>query len=154
MIARNTLKIPHPYLRRHAEEWISRHLRGERDPKSLSLLLARKTDGLVIGGVSLKHEDGPFLRAELGYWLGREYRRQGYMSEAVLAVCRWGFARAHLHRIEAVVFPHNRPSMRLLRSVGFIREGRIRDAVRKNGVWHDDVLFGLLRNRPHAPLKS
>ncbi|MGA7923542.1 MAG: GNAT family N-acetyltransferase [Thermoplasmata archaeon] len=151
LIAKNTLSVPTPYRLSDADAWISRHQRGSRDPRSLSLLITRKSDGAVLGGISLRHDKSPFLRAELGYWLGREHRRQGYMSEAVEAVCRWGFAKAHLHRIEAAVFPHNPASMSLLRKAGFLKEGRLREAVRKNGTWHDDVLFGLVHPRPRPP---
>jgi RimJ/RimL family protein N-acetyltransferase len=63
-------------------------------------------------------------RAEIGYGLWNEkYRRNGYMSEALAVVLDKGFREFKFQRIEAFTAEDNIPSMRLLQSFGFHREG-------------------------------
>jgi hypothetical protein len=56
---------------------------------------------------------------------------QGYMFEALCAAIAWGWAQMDLNRIEAVVHPDNAGSIALLERLGFVLEGRLRQA----GYW-------------------
>ncbi|WP_425286314.1 GNAT family N-acetyltransferase [Candidatus Fukatsuia endosymbiont of Tuberolachnus salignus] len=47
------------------------------------------------------------LRAELGYWLGSPFWRQGYATEATLAVLHFGFTQLSLNWIYASHLIHN-----------------------------------------------
>jgi len=107
-----------------------------------------------VGGLGLKDVSGEHLRAEIGYWIGRPFRGQGYAREAVRALLRLAFGPLGLVRIEAGVFPGNAASMRVLRANGFRREGRMRQEVRKDGVGRDVVLYARLRGDPPAPSRG
>lgn len=52
-----------------------------------------------------------------------------------------------MHRIEAMVHPKNQPSIALLESVGFEREGIAREAARLSGSWQDMYRYSLLQKR-------
>ena len=50
-----------------------------------------------------------------------------------------------LHRIEAQIHPENAASLKLARGLGFVQEGRAREAGFWQGQHHDLLQFGLLR---------
>ena len=52
--------------------------------------------------------------------------------------------------MQATVFSYNQPSMQLLTSVGFQREGVYREFLQRDGQRHDMYLFGLLRHEWEA----
>ncbi|MEP6506452.1 MAG: GNAT family protein, partial [Betaproteobacteria bacterium] len=66
-----------------------------------------------------------------GYELARAAQGRGYMREALRAAYAWGFEAMSLDRIEAQVHPENTPSLALLKSLGFVEEGLLREA----GLW-------------------
>jgi ribosomal-protein-alanine N-acetyltransferase len=65
-------------------------------------------------------------RVEMGYTISRAYWGQGYATEAVQALIRFGFDQMHLVRIEAVVLPEHLASARVLQKAGMQFEGVLR----------------------------
>ena len=64
----------------------------------------------------------------------------------------WGFANLDVNRIFAYVFGWNASSARVLEKAGFIFEGRMRQAVYKDGQLTDLLVYGKLRGeKPAAP---
>ena len=84
-------------------------------------------------------------RASIGYDLARAFWRDGIMAEALRAVLGFGFAQMSLNRIEADVAVENTASIKLLRKLGFRKEGLQREQFFEDGLYHDLMLFGLLR---------
>lgn len=82
--------------------------------------------------------------ADLGYALRPEWQHRGHARAAVSRMIEFGFDDLGLHRITANIGPMNTSSMRLVESLGFQREGTIRDHVHTNGAWRDSVSFSLL----------
>lgn len=110
------------------------------------LLTRRLSDNALIGGVSLTQvRPWPAESASLGYWQGGAFEGQGFMREAVSAVCGWAFSQIGLKRIEAGIVPENHRSRRVLEGTGFAEEGRAAAYLEIQGVRRDHVLFGLVR---------
>jgi RimJ/RimL family protein N-acetyltransferase len=65
--------------------------------------------------------------AGIGYWVLARGRRRGLATSAVRLLTRWAIAEAGLRRIEALVEPDNRASLRVLERSSFRREGLLRD---------------------------
>ncbi len=106
----------------------------------------RKDDDVLLGAVSLSNvRRGITQSAVFGYWIGEPFARQGYMSEAVGAVAKFGFTRLGLHRLEASCIPDNKASARVLEKNGFVKEGFARSYLQINSKWRDHNLYGLLR---------
>jgi len=82
--------------------------------------------------------------AEVGYWLRRRFWDRGLGTEALRLVCRFGFGKMSLRRIEATVVSGNLGSRRVLEKVGFRLEGQSRLAGRLSDRWVDEWTFGLL----------
>ena len=81
----------------------------------------RKESDDVIGYVQIKLAPitGKIDVRELGYAMSKEYRRRGYMSEAVNAVCNHLFQNEHIKRITLEILPDNLPSLGVARKCGF-----------------------------------
>lgn len=102
-------------------------------------------DEVLVGGITLSNvRRGVAQAATMGYWVGQQHARKGYVSRGVKAVCRFGFDKLRLHRIEAACLPSNIPSRDLLLKVGFSLEGKARAYLKINGAWRDHLLFGLI----------
>ena len=80
-----------------------------------------------------------------GYELARHAQGQGYMTEALRAIYAWAFESMAVDRIEAQVHPLNTPSLALLKKLGFVEEGLMREAGLWMGERRDLVQLGLLR---------
>jgi ribosomal-protein-alanine N-acetyltransferase len=84
-------------------------------------------------------------RAELGYVINHENMRgKGYMKEALPSILQYGFETMKLHRIEALTSTTNDISIGLLESLGFVREGLLREHYCSNGKPEDSLIFSLL----------
>lgn len=148
-IALNTLNIPHPYTRRHAEDWITSHAAQLERMESVTYAVTLREDGLVIGAAGLIF-DPPNDVAELGYWIGKPYWGRGYAAEASRALVGWGFTQYDLHRVHASHFPRNPASGAVLRRIGMRHEGRLREHVKKWGEYLDLERYGILRSEFEA----
>ncbi|MCJ7488536.1 MAG: GNAT family N-acetyltransferase [Thermoplasmata archaeon] len=85
-------------------------------------------------------------QAEMGYDLAREHWGKGIMTEAMKAVIDFGFEKMELNRIEVFIMPRNKRSIKLVKNLGFKREGLLRQRYFDEfGNYTDDVLFSMLR---------
>lgn len=109
-------------------------------------LIRRHADNALLGGASLTQvRPWPANSASLGYWMGEAHAGQGYMKEAVAALCHWAFPILDLARIEAGIVPENVRSRRVLEGTGFAEEGRAAAYLEIAGERRDHILFGLVR---------
>ena len=107
-----------------------------------------KASGRVVGLFGYQNWARYHRRAEIGYDLARDLWGQGFATEALAAVVRFGFADMDLNRIEAQTIADNEPSTRLLGRLGFILEGTRRSySWEEDGTFHGGAIFGLLRDR-------
>ncbi|KAH7039102.1 acyl-CoA N-acyltransferase [Macrophomina phaseolina] len=70
---------------------------------------------------------------------------QGYGAEAINWILDWVFEVAGLHRVAITSFAYNEPTCRLYERLGFVLEGRRREALWFRGRFHDMLLFLMLR---------
>lgn len=111
--------------------------------ESTHLLVA--VDDNPVGMVSFHSQSVPNGRAELGYWIAPPHQGQGYGTDAVETLVEYGFTERRLHRIEARIFAFNERSRALVERVGFVHEGRKRQAQFIDGQYWAVDWFGLLR---------
>jgi ribosomal-protein-alanine N-acetyltransferase len=107
-------------------------------------IIAKET-GEVIGTCGFNMIDQENGRAEIGYDLGRNHWGKGFASEAVKKLIDYGFTSLNLNRIEAKVEPENTPSIKLLNSLSFQKEGLLREYEKAKGRLIDVYMFSLLK---------
>lgn len=151
-----TNRFPSPYTLADSEYFINtialvqtRSSTASSPPTDLlvNYALFRRSDGAYLGGIGLKPlADVEARGVELGYWVGREFWGQGYVTEAVRGFTAWAFATfPELLRVEAGLFEGNVASAKVVTKAGFRAEGVRRKAVWKNGRALDMVYYGMLR---------
>ena len=143
-ISDTTLHIPHPYEKGMAEEWISTHRIKFESGESVNFAVILKNTEELIGAVGLIIDKGS-NRAELGYWISKEYWNQGFCTEAAEAVVDYGFEQLFLHKITASHFSRNPSSGKVMSKIGMKKEGFLRKHVGKNSKFEDLVVYGILR---------
>ncbi|MCH9688752.1 MAG: GNAT family N-acetyltransferase [Deltaproteobacteria bacterium] len=96
----------------------------------------------ALGWVTLMHvRDGV---DELGYLLRKQQWGHGYAREGVAAVIGHAFEALGKHRLSADIDPRNHASIRLVRQLGFVHEGLLRENWLVAGERCDSVIYGLL----------
>jgi ribosomal-protein-alanine N-acetyltransferase len=80
---------------------------------------------------------GAFCSAYLGYYAFVPYAGHGYMRQGLVEVIRLAFGKLNLHRLEANIQPTNERSIRLVKSLGFEREGYSPRYLKIAGRWRD-----------------
>ena len=108
------------------------------------LVIEHHPEARVIGTVLLFRYDEGSRRMEVGYVLARRCWGQGLMREALACVCSHAFDALGLRRLEAEVNPDNVASTRLLESLGFVCEGRLRQRWQAKGRVYDTWFYGCL----------
>ena len=86
------------------------------------------------------------LKAEMGYELNSKYWNKGVMSEALKMIMDFIFKETDINRIEACVEPMNTSSLKLLESLGFTKEGLLRQYELCRDQLIDITIWGLLRS--------
>ncbi len=120
--------------------------RAETQGTALPLLLIRRADAALLGAITLDNiRRGPAQTGTLGYWIGVEHTRQGFMREAIKAVVHHAFATLDLSRVEAACLPENAASRGVLEKCGFKYEGVAQSYLQINGRWRNHVLYANLR---------
>lgn len=115
-----------------------------RSGAAIALLAFRKSDGEMIGGVTLSDiRQFASRSATIGYWIGEPHLRKGYGAASVKLVLNYAMLDLRLNRVEAACQPGNIASRRLLEKLGFKEEGLARDFLFINGEWRDHALFAV-----------
>ncbi|MEM7308168.1 MAG: GNAT family protein [Planctomycetota bacterium] len=130
-------------------------LRASRGKRGEKLLIFRRQDGVLLGNVNASEiVRGAFHSCYLGYWIGAPFARQGYMTEALGLMLRHAFTTLGLHRVEANIIPTNTPSQRLVKRLGFRREGLSKDYLKIDGRWQDHARYALLVDEWRARVRG
>ncbi len=160
-VADTMISIPHPYPADYAEKWIHRARKEYRQGSAIHCAVTLKAGRRLVGAIELRDIDPEHAQAETSFWIAPAWQGQGYAQEALAAMVGFGFGLG-LNRIYAHHMSRNPVSGRVLRKSGFVREGLLRQRVRKWGVFEDVVLMALLRRdwlcnrgrRPRAHLQQ
>ncbi|WP_196053612.1 GNAT family N-acetyltransferase [Paracoccus lichenicola] len=120
--------------------------RASRGGTALPLFLVRR-DGVLLGAITLDNiRRGPAQSGTIGYWIGQDFARQGYMREAIGVLVHHAFTALDLSRIEAACLPENAASRGVLEKSGFKYEGVAQSYLQIDGRWRNHVLYANLRS--------
>lgn len=148
-VSKYLLVVPYPYGVKDANDYLKRQLKKQKEKsrKDYTFAIERKSEKGVIGAIGIHEVDKYQGIAKIGYWLGADYHRQGYMQEAASKVIDFIFNKLKLRRIDVEAFGDNAASNGLIEKLGFKYEGtrvkRLRD--KAAGKLHDERIYGMLR---------
>ena len=86
--------------------------------------LIRRSDRTVVGSADFKAGPNEQGEVEIGYGLGKEFEHNGYMTEAVAAMCLWAKAQEGISHVIAETDLDNAPSQNILKRCGFVETKR------------------------------
>lgn len=117
-VARMLVRVPHPYRRVQAEDFVAHARRSALGGQNMILAIDH---GQLNGIVSIEDMPG---RCELGYWLARPAWGRGFATEAATAILTYGFDILGLRLVRSAFFAENRGSRGVQRKLGFAVIGR------------------------------
>ncbi len=117
------------------------------DPNTIAFSVRTLADDRLIGfvafdGIIWQHGE-TFVAVGIG---DPAYRGQGYGTDAMRVMLRYGFRDLNLSRIQLNAFSYNERAIKSYLKVGFVEEGRQRGMLLRNGRRWDLIYMGILRD--------
>ncbi|KAJ5365969.1 hypothetical protein N7517_008855 [Penicillium concentricum] len=147
-------RLPRPYPKKSAEEFIK-----AMQDSVLGVVICLPQDSpeadqnskpVPIGFVGVFGSTGPdhahHRNAMIVISLADGFRGKGYGGEAINWALDWAFQHVGLHRVTIGAFSFNHDALKLYRKLGFVDEGREREAVYHRRAWHDIVNLSMLEH--------
>lgn len=124
---------PEAMITKNRESW---------DNGSLATLAIDPHTGAAVGVVMV--EPGPSSRANIGYWLLRDRRGNGYATRALVLTSQWAFDTLAVKRLQLFCEVDNVPSQRVAERAGYQREGVLRSYFQIGQERSDAIVYSLL----------
>jgi RimJ/RimL family protein N-acetyltransferase len=110
-------------------------------------VICLRADDTPIGTIGLHALDFVNGTAEFGIAIGeKDQQNRGFGTDALRAICDFGFGELRLERIGLDVYEGNDRARRAYEKAGFVHEGTRRHAHFARGRHHDVHAMGLLRD--------
>lgn len=123
----------------------ARSAQAYADGLAVHFIATDPQSGAMVAGCNFTNVvRGIFQACHLGYSVDQAWQGQGLAHEVVQAGIAYMFETQGLHRIMANHMPANVRSEKLLRRLGFEREGYARAYLKIAGEWQDHVLNALI----------
>ena len=114
--------------------------------REIAFAIRTLADDSLIGFVDLDGIQWMYGDSFVGIGIGdRAYWGRGYGTDAMRVLLRYAFAELNLHRVSLNVFSYNQRAIRAYEKAGFVVEGCQRQALRRDGQYHDLIFMGVLR---------
>jgi ribosomal-protein-serine acetyltransferase len=124
------------------EEFIAETLKGYAENRSMTTLILYK--GEIVGTAGYNSLNWSNKTACIGYWLGQEYQGKGIMTRVAKALTDYAFEHLDLNKVEIRAAVENKKSRSIPEGLGFVEEGRIRQAEWLYDHFVDHVVYGVL----------
>jgi len=132
---------------RHSEEdWLRKKAAFSNNELNLAICLVET--GEHIGNIYMRNIDWVARSGDLtGIMIGvAEYQKRGYAFNAIYLIIKHAFKDLGLHRLTGFMLADNAASIRLMDKLNFKREGLMRQASFKEGVYRDVYMYSQLAN--------
>ena len=127
----------------------------ELSPVDDSFAIHVKDDDEPVGVISLMNISDANESAELSVIVGHpDDRHQGYGTEAIELLLRYAFEELRLNRVGLSAFDFNGEAISAYEKLGFVVEGRYRQAIKRNSGFHDAILMSILKDEWQAGAPS
>jgi ribosomal-protein-serine acetyltransferase len=102
-------------------------------------------DGALAGVIGTHKINWLNRKVELGYWLAKEFRGRGIVTDSCRAAITHLFLELDLNRVEIHCAIQNAKSITIPRRLGFTLEGTMRESQLCQGRYQDLYVFGMLK---------
>jgi RimJ/RimL family protein N-acetyltransferase len=150
-VTRNLL-LYRPLSMGQEEQWYEGVLKRAPDESPLVIEVLEGDQWRMIGNCGLMDIDWRNRTAEIGIFIGeKDCWNKGYGRQAMALMVQHGFNNVNLNRIYLYVYETNLRGIRAYEHVGFVHEGRLRQAIVQDGQYIDVLLMSVLRSEWKFP---
>ncbi len=104
-----------------------------------------RENGDFLGAGGFNNREEKHQKAEIGFWLLPKYWGKGFMKEAMPVICKYGFEKLNLHRIEGFVEAENSNCKKAMAKLNFVKEGTMKDCEIKDGRFISLDIYALVK---------
>jgi len=101
-------------------------------------------EGDFLGFARVKNIDSTNRSAMIGLDIKRNFRGKGIGTKAFGAIIEYFFQHRNFHRLYLMVLENNKIAHKLYKNAGFKEEGKLRQAIWRNGHWNDYIIMSIL----------
>lgn len=139
------------FLYPHSEQRTRKFVEMTSSSDWKGFVIAKADTQEYIGQIDFVNLDLKNGWGELGIVIGSEDNQgKGYGTEALQLFCAFAFNELRLNRLELVCWAFNSRARRVYERVGFVQEGVRRKKRFRDGVFHDEICYGLLKEEWEA----
>ncbi len=118
----------------------------ENNDKNYNFFIITLENDKLIGTIGLENYDSINRTATLGIFIGdKEYRSQGYGTEAIKLILDYGFNYLNLNNIKLDLMSFNNRALKCYQKCGFKEYGRRRKCKFINGQYYDCIEMDILQ---------
>ncbi|WP_392419835.1 GNAT family N-acetyltransferase [Capnocytophaga canis] len=105
-----------------------------------------RKEGKFIGTIGFIKTDSINQKTEIGYWISKDYQRQGIVTKATKRMCEFAFTEMGMNRVQIRCAIGNLPSKNIPKRLGFTFEGVERQGERvSENVFRDLEIYSKLK---------
>jgi RimJ/RimL family protein N-acetyltransferase len=134
--------VMYPFTLADEEAWFESLQERE---SSYTFAVRTLEDNQLVGNCGMGNFHHQAHAAEVGINIGTGFRSQGYGTDAMQVLLRFGFMELNLNRICLHVFAINTRAIRSYEKTGFVLEGKYRNAMLRDGQVADLAVMSILR---------
>ncbi len=142
--ARALWQIPWPRSPEGDERWAEQEAGRGASGDNIRLVIAG-ADDQAIGDITTHDCDPRVGTFSYGVSIAVGHREQGYATEALGLLFRYMFHERRYQKAWVAIYAFNAASIALHEQLGFTREGQLRQMTYTAGTFHDQYIYGLLR---------
>jgi len=125
---------------RFLKEIISFNIGGQK----FNLLI--QYQGELVGLIGFHRINPMDARAEIGYWLGEAYQKNGILTKAMPIFLHHGFEAIGINRVDLLTLTKHERSIALAQRSGFVYEGLLRQYYFMHDEFQDAHLYSCLKS--------
>lgn len=148
-VAKMLATVPYPYTKKDAEEYIQKRNKKwkEKPVTDYDFAIELKSEKKLIGAIGLHKINFFHGVGTTGSWINKKYWRNGYNTEAKIAINDFAFNKLGLRRIESGAFPNNKASNAVQLYIGYKFEGIKRHNIKclATGKINSENMYGLMK---------
>ena len=145
---RTGLQMHLPMSLAEEEGWFEDMLKQSPETHPLVIEVQELDKWIAVGNIGIMGVDANAHSAELGIMIGNKaYWNKGVGTEAITLMLKHCFETLNLNRVFLRVYENNPGAIRCYEKVGFVHEGRMREAVYRNGKYLDVLMMSVLKKQ-------
>lgn len=140
------LSIPYPINNLWIKDYISEAMEKFNTEEKYTWGIFRHSLDDLIGVAVIKDIDLKNRSARIGYSTGKKYWNNGYTIMAVRIMLDYAYKELNLNRIEVRIDTDDAKSVKLLKEIGGVKEGLLRQAACYNNEFKDIELYSIIKS--------